>query len=142
MLLTALVSELRRARRAADRDAGLAHAARAEAEAENRMKDEFLGTVSHELRTPLNAILGWVHLIKTDKLDEGTRRRGFESIERNVRLQAQLTGDLLDGSKALTGRLRLDVRAVSLKTVIAEAVSQVSTAATAKDVTLNVMEGQ
>ena len=74
------------------------------------MKDEFLGTISHELRTPLNAVLGWLHLIRTGKLDAATERRGFESIERNVRLQAQLTGDLLDMSKALTGRLQLDMR--------------------------------
>ena len=142
LLLTALVAELRRARSAAERDARLAHAAQLESEAASRMKDEFLGTVSHELRTPLNAVLGWLHLIKTGKLDRQTERRGFESIERNVRLQAQLTGDLLDMSKALTGRLQLEVRPVSLKTVLTEAVSQVSTAATAKDVTLRVSTGQ
>jgi signal transduction histidine kinase len=139
LLLTGLVAELRRARHTAEREAGLANAARAESEAAGRMKDEFLGTISHELRTPLNAVLGWLHLIRTGKLDHETERRGFESIERNVRLQAQLTGDLLDISKALTGRLSLDVRAVSLKTVLSEAVSQVSSAATAKDVSLNVV---
>jgi signal transduction histidine kinase len=142
LLLTALVAELRRARRAAEREAGLAHAARAEAEAASRMKDEFLGTISHELRTPLNVVLGWLQLIRTGKLDQETAERGFESIERNVRLQAQLTGDLLDMSKALTGRLRLDVRAVSLQTVLLEAVSQASSAASAKDVTLNVAAGR
>ncbi len=141
LLLTALVAELRRSRRAAEREASVAQAAQAESEAASRMKDEFLGTLSHELRTPLNAVLGWLHLIKTGKLDKETKRRGFETIERNVRLQAQLTGDLLDVSKALTGRLSLDVRAVSLKTVAAEALSQVSSAATAKDVTLNVTTG-
>jgi signal transduction histidine kinase len=142
LLLMALVAELRRARHSAERDAGLAHAARREAEAASRMKDEFLSTVSHELRTPLNAVLGWLHLIRTGKLDPETERRGFDSIERNVRLQAQLTGDLLDTSKALTGQLRLDVRAVSLTSVLAEALSQVSSAATAKDVTLNVTRGE
>jgi len=141
LLLTGLVAELRRARLTAEREAGLAHAAQKEAEAASRMKDEFLGTVSHELRTPLNAVLGWLHLIRTGKLDEETSRRGFDSIERNVRLQAQLTGDLLDMSKALTGQLRLDVRAVSLSHVLSEAMSQVSSAATAKDVTLNVESG-
>ena len=140
LLLTGLVAELRRARRAAERDARLAHVAQAESEAASRMKDEFLGTISHELRTPLNAVLGWLHLINTGKLDPETQRRGFESIERNVRLQAQLTGDLLDVSKALTGQLRLDVGTVSLKTAVSEAVSQVSSAATAKDVTVNVTE--
>jgi signal transduction histidine kinase/CheY-like chemotaxis protein len=142
LLLTALVAELRRARRAAEREAGLAHAARADAEAASRMKDEFLGTISHELRTPLNAVLGWLHLIRTGKLDQETTARGFESIERNVRLQAQVTGDLLDMSKALTGRLLLDVHAVSLRTVLSEAVSQASGAASARDVTLNVAAGR
>lgn len=141
LMLTAMVAELRRARRSAERDAGLAQAARLESETASRMKDEFLGTISHELRTPLNAVLGWLHLIKTGKLDEDTERRGFESIERNIRLQAQVTGDLLDVSKALTGRLSLDVRPVSLKTILAEAVSQVTSAATAKDVSLNVVTG-
>src|SRR5688572_27810445 len=111
-----------------------------ESEAASLMKDEFLGTISHELRTPLNAVLGWLHLINTGKLDPATERRGFESIERNVRLQAQLTGDLLDVSKALTGRLRLDVATVSLKTAVSEAVSQVFSAANAKDVTVEVTE--
>ena len=138
VLLTALVAELRRARRSAEREAGLAHAARQETEAASRLKDEFLGTISHELRTPLNAVLGWLHLIRTGKLDTATQSRGFESIERNVRLQAQLTSDLLDVSKSLTGRLSIDIRPVSLTSVVAEAMAQVSSAAIAKDVTLNV----
>jgi len=138
LLLTALVAELRRSRRAAEREARLADAARLEGEAANRMKDDFLATISHELRTPLNAVLGWVHLIRTGKLDADTTHRGFESIERNVRLQAQLTADLLDLSKALTGRLRVDSRPVSLKTVVNEAVASVTTAAAAKNVRLRV----
>ena len=80
LLLTGLVAELRRARQAAEREARLANAARAESEAAGRMKDEFLGTISHELRTPLNAVLGWLHLINTGKLDGETEKRGFESI--------------------------------------------------------------
>jgi len=137
LLLTALVAELRRARRSAEREARVAHAARLEGEAANRMKDEFLATISHELRTPLNAVLGWVHLIRTGKLDGVTAQRGFESIERNVRLQAQLTSDLLDISKALTGKLRIDSRPVSLRGIVQEAVTSVSTAAEAKDVRVN-----
>ena len=141
LLLTALVAELRRARRTAEREAGLATAAQAESEAAMRMKDEFLGTISHELRTPLNAVLGWLHLLRTGKLDDVTRRRALEAIERNVRLQAQQTGDLLDVSQALTGRLNIDMGVVSLKTVVIDAVTQVSSAATAKDVTLDVSTG-
>jgi signal transduction histidine kinase/CheY-like chemotaxis protein len=138
ILLTALVAELRRARQSAEREARGAHAARIEAESASRMKDEFLGTISHELRTPLNAVLGWLHLIRTGKLDAPTERRGFDAIERNVRLQAQLTGDLLDVSKSLTGRLNLENAPLSLSRVVAEAVSQVRTAATAKQVTVRV----
>jgi signal transduction histidine kinase len=137
LLLTALVAELRRSRRSAERDARLAHAARLEGEAANRLKDEFLATISHELRTPLNAVLGWVHLIRTGKLDGATAQRGFESIDRNVRLQAQLTSDLLDISKALTGKLRIESRPVSLRAIVQEAVASVSAAAEAKDVRVN-----
>jgi signal transduction histidine kinase/CheY-like chemotaxis protein len=140
VLLTGLVAELRRSRRAAEREARAAHAAREQMEAASHLKDEFLGTISHELRTPLNAVLGWLHLIRTGKLDAATQSRGFESIERNVRLQAQLTGDLLDVSKSLTGRLSIDMRPVSLTSVVAEAAAQVGSAATAKDVTLNVRQ--
>lgn len=138
LLLTAIVAELRRARRAAERDAHIAMVARLDTEAANRMKDEFLATISHELRTPLNAVLGWLHLIRTGKLDEGTEDRGLESIERNVRLQAQFTADLLDISKALTGKLHLDSRPVSLTAAIHEAVSQVATPVSAKAVRLDV----
>jgi signal transduction histidine kinase/CheY-like chemotaxis protein len=125
LLLTALVAELRSARRVAEHEARDAQEARRESEAAGRMKDEFLATISHELRTPLNAVLGWLHLLRTARLDASTASRGLESIERNVRLQAQLTGDLLDISKGLTGQLRLDNRPVSL----AEAARQAATTA-------------
>ena len=139
LLLTALVAELRRSWRAAERQANLANAALEEAEAAGRTKDEFLATISHELRTPLNAVLGWVYLIRTGKLDPTTAARGFEAIDRNVRMQAQLTSDLLDISKSLTGSLRLESGPVSLDNAIAEAVAQVAPAASAKDVQLNVL---
>jgi signal transduction histidine kinase/ActR/RegA family two-component response regulator len=138
LLLTALVAELRRARRVAENAASDAEVARRDVEAASRMKDEFLGTISHELRTPLNAVLGWLHLVRSGKLDRATETRGLEAIERNVRLQAQLTADLLDVSRTLTGRLHLDMAPLSLKWVVEQAVSQVTSAATAKDVTLHV----
>jgi signal transduction histidine kinase/CheY-like chemotaxis protein len=134
LLLTTLVAELRRSQREAEREARIAHAARLDGEAANRLKDEFLATISHELRTPLNAMLGWIHLIRTGKLNPSATQRGFASIERNVRLQAQLTSDLLDISKALTGRLHIDSRPVSLKTVVTEAVASASSGATAKGI--------
>jgi signal transduction histidine kinase len=138
LLLTALLSELRAARRSAEQQATDAQAARREGEAANRMKDEFLATVSHELRTPLNAVLGWVHLLRTGKLDAPTAERGLESIERNVKLQAQLTGDLLDVSKALTGNLQLDAHPISMGDAVHEAAKAVESAARAKGVVLGI----
>ena len=134
LTLAAVVSELRAARRAAEEQAQIAHAARREGETLNRMKDDFLGTVSHELRTPLNAVLGWVHLLRTGKLDQATSIRGLESVERNVRLQAQLTADLLDVSKALTGKLALDSRSTRLAEAARDALVALEAAARAKDV--------
>lgn len=134
LLLTALVSELRRARRVAEQQACDAQEARRESEAVGRLKDEFLATISHELRTPLNSVLGWLHLLRTGKLDTGAVTRGFESIERNVRLQAQLTADLLDVSKVLTGRLRIDTRPSSLAEASRQAVLAAAPAAQAKGV--------
>jgi signal transduction histidine kinase len=138
VLLTALVAELRRSWRAAERQASVAKSALKEAESAGRMKDEFLATISHELRTPLNAVLGWVYLMRTGKLDAGTNARAFESIERNVRTQAQLTSDLLDISKSLTGKLRIESEPVSLIDAVMEAVSQAAPAAAAKDVQLHI----
>ncbi|HEX6975628.1 MAG TPA: hybrid sensor histidine kinase/response regulator [Vicinamibacterales bacterium] len=137
LLLTALVSELRAARRTSEQQARVAQAARREGEAASRMKDEFLATISHELRTPLNAVLGWVHLLRTGKLDQVSAARGLESIERNVRLQAQVTADLLDVSKALTGQLQLESVPTALNEPIQQAVSAISAAAQAKGVSIH-----
>jgi signal transduction histidine kinase len=137
LLLTALVSELRGARRASEHQARVAQAARREGEAANRMKDEFLATISHELRTPLNAVLGWVHLLRTGKLDQVSAARGLESIERNVRLQAQVTADLLDVSRALTGQLQLESSPTSLGDPVLQAVNALGAAARAKAVSIH-----
>jgi signal transduction histidine kinase len=134
LLLTALVSELRRALRVAEQRAKDALEARRESEAAGRMKLEFLATVSHELRTPLNSVLGWLHLLRTGKLDAATETRGLEAVERNVKLQAQLTSDLLDLSKVLTGKLRLDSRPISLADASRHAVMAAAPAAQAKGV--------
>jgi signal transduction histidine kinase len=138
LLLTAVVSELRAARRAAERQTRVAQAARRDGEAANRMKDQFLATVSHELRTPLNAVLGWVHLLRTGKLDRDMSNRGLETIERNVKLQAQLTGDLLEVSKALTGELQLECQPTTIGEAARQAASAAEAAARAKDVSLDV----
>ena len=110
------------------------HAARQEAETANRAKDEFLATVSHELRTPLNAILGWAHMLRANQLDQVTQSRALETIERNAKSQAQLIEDILDVSRIVTGKLRLDVRPVELAPVVEAAIDSVRPAADAKDI--------
>jgi PAS domain S-box-containing protein len=114
-------------------------AARAEAEAANRAKDEFLATVSHELRTPLNAMLGWIYLLRTGKLDPATYERALETIERNTRLQAQLIEDLLDVSRIIAGKLRLNVRPTDVSPVIIAAIESVRLAAEAKGIECRLM---
>ncbi|MCL6751055.1 PAS domain S-box protein [Nostoc sp. CCCryo 231-06] len=108
--------------------------ARAQAETANRIKDEFLAVLSHELRTPLNPILGWAKLLRTRKFDEATRVRALETIERNAKLQTQLIGDLLDVSRILQGKVRLNLYAVDLKIAIASALETVRLAAEAKSI--------
>jgi len=110
--------------------------ARQEAQEANRAKDEFLATLSHELRTPLNAILGWAKLLATGNLDEAGTKRAIEIIDRNTRLQAQLIEDLLDISRVISGKLRLDVREVPVRTVLEAALDSVRHAAEAKRITL------
>ncbi|MEH1810920.1 MAG: PAS domain S-box protein [Nostoc sp.] len=108
--------------------------ARAQAETANRIKDEFLAVLSHELRTPLNPILGWAKLLRTRKFDEATKIRALETIERNAKLQTQLIGDLLDVSRILQGKVRLNLHAVDLKIAIASALETVRLAAEAKSI--------
>ena len=110
--------------------------ARHEAQAANRAKDEFLATLSHELRTPLNAILGWSRLLSSGNLDAEGSRKAIEIIERNTRLQAQLIEDLLDISRIITGKLRLDLRVVPVGEVVDAAVESVRQSAEAKDIEL------
>jgi signal transduction histidine kinase len=110
-----------------------AHVAADEA---NRLKDEFLATVSHELRTPLTAILGWARMLRTMKTSEGTSARALETIERNAGLQARLIDDLLDVSRIITGKLRLEIQTVDLAAVIRAAIDAVSHAASARDIQL------
>ncbi len=91
--------------------------ARAEAEAANRSKDDFLAMVSHELRTPLNAITGWTSMLLSGGLDPGRTRRAYETIDRNARAQAQLIDDLLDIGRITSGRLRLSEGSVDVAAV-------------------------
>lgn len=114
-------------------------AARTEAETANRVKDEFLATVSHELRTPLNAILGWSSMLVSGKLSKADAQNALETITRNARSQAQIIEDILDVSRTVSGKLRLDVRPIDLISVIKAAIDVVSPAATAKGVQLQLL---
>ncbi len=100
----------------------------------NRLKDEFLATVSHELRTPLNAILGWATMLRSKDLDAAMVSRALGTIERNARAQNQLIEDLLDVSRIISGKLRLNVRPVALVSVIDAAIDAVRPAAEAKGI--------
>ena len=107
--------------------------ARAAAEAANRAKDEFLAMLSHELRTPLNAIFGWARMLRTGELEGEAVTRALDVIERNANAQAQLIDDMLDVSRIVTGKLRLDVRPVDLRPVVEAALDAVRPAAEAKE---------
>jgi len=109
----------------------------------NRLKDEFLATLSHELRTPLNAVLGWTRVLRAAPVEARTRERALESIERNARAQARLIEDLLEISRIVTGKLRLQMQDVDLAATIEAAVEVVQPAAAAKRITLDVaLDGQ
>jgi PAS domain S-box-containing protein len=108
--------------------------ARAEAQAASRAKDEFLATISHELRTPLNAILGWSQVLLSGKFHGNDLPRALESIVRNARSQAQLIEDILDVSRIITGRLRLDIRNVDLLGIIGAALDALRHAAESKSI--------
>lgn len=108
--------------------------AREEAERANRIKDEFLAVLSHELRTPLNPILGWVRLLQTGRLDPARTQNALNTIERNAQLQTQLIDDLLDVSRILRGKLKLESAPVNLVTVIEAAIDTVRLAAEAKSI--------
>jgi PAS domain S-box-containing protein len=110
--------------------------ARQEAEALNRTKDQLLATVSHELRTPLNAIFGWAHMIQTAGSDEALRARATSAILRSASAQARLVEDLLDFSRMISGRMRLDFEATDLNAVIEAALETVRPAASAKEIAL------
>ena len=108
--------------------------ARAIAEAANRMKDEFLATLSHELRTPLNAMVGWIQLLRTRKFDETTTAKALETIDRNTKALQQLIEDILDVSRIITGKIRLDFAYIELQPIVESAIETVQNAAQAKNI--------
>ncbi len=107
---------------------------RTKAESANRVKDEFLAVLSHELRSPLNPILGWTKMLRSKRLDAVKTDQALETIERNVKLQAQLIEDLLDVSRILQGKMTLNVAPVNLVATIAAALETVRLAADAKSI--------
>ncbi len=111
--------------------------ARQEAEAANRVKDEFLATLSHELRTPLNSMLGWTQLLRSRKFDEKTTARALETIERNAKLQAQLIEDILDVSRIIRGKLNLNICQVNLIPIVEAAIDTLRLAAVDKEIQLD-----
>ena len=111
-------------------------AARAESEQASRLKDEFLATVSHELRSPLNSILGWSKMLSANRLDEEQSARALEVIYSSAQAQNKLIGDLLDVSRIITGKLRLEVSMVDLIPIIEAAMDVVRPAADAKQIRL------
>ena len=102
----------------------------------NRLKDEFLATVSHELRTPLSAMLSWVWMLRRGGLDAEGAARAIEAIERNVKAQTRIVEDLLDVSRIVTGKLRLDTRLVDLGPIIEMTTDSITPAAEAKGITV------
>ena len=108
----------------------------AAAEEANRLKDEFLAVLSHELRTPLNAILGWARMLRAGTIGPDDVPRALETIERNAQAQAQLIEDLLDVSRIVSGKLRLEMRAIDVGETVSEAMDTVRPTADARGVTL------
>jgi PAS domain S-box-containing protein len=114
-------------------------AARRTAEEANRLKDDFLATVSHELRNPLNSIVGWAGLLSSGKLDPKKTSRAIEAITRAAQAQDQIINDLLDVSRIISGRLRLDIRPLRLVEVLETAIETIRPAAEAKEIRLQVL---
>jgi len=110
--------------------------ARVEAEHLSQLKDEFLATLSHELRTPLNAMLGWSQLLLQGRRDEAMLRRGLETIERNARAQSQLIEDMLDMSRLIAGKIRVEARAVTPAEFVNAALETARPAAIGKQIQL------
>jgi PAS domain S-box-containing protein len=110
--------------------------ARSQAERASRMKDEFLATLSHELRTPLNAVLGWANILRHGNLQGEELEQGLDIIERNARVQARIIEDLLDMSRIISGKVRLDVQWIELSAVLNESIETLRSTAQAKGVYL------
>src|SRR5687767_10704191 len=128
------ITERKRSERERERLLADAHHAREQAEAASRVKDEFLSTLSHEMRTPLTAIVGWIYLLRGGRLDDPARVRALDAIDRNAGAQAQLISDILDLSRIVGARFRLDVRPIEVAPVVAAAIETLMPAANARGI--------
>jgi PAS domain S-box-containing protein len=115
--------------------------ARRAAQRENELKDEFLATLSHELRAPLTPILGWTSVLRSGRIDAASFERGLDVIDRNVKRQVQLVEDLLDVSRIVSGKLRMDLQPLDPRAVVEAGLEAVRPAATAKRIQIDVDYG-
>lgn len=129
-----VAEDLRKSEKERNRLLVLEQDARRNAEEASRAKDEFLAVVSHELRTPLNAIVGWSRMLRSGKLDEKNKEKALETINRNVGLQTRLIEDLLDISRIISGKLKLNVKQVNMVSVVESALDVVMPSAQAKGI--------
>jgi signal transduction histidine kinase/ActR/RegA family two-component response regulator len=134
--LSRYLSELKRGEAEREQILMREKAARAEAEAANRLKDEFLSTLSHELRTPLTSIIGWTSLMRAGHVKGEAQAQALETVERNARTQSRLIDDLLDLSRIISGKLLVETREVDLATVVSDSIEVVRPAANAKGIRL------
>ena len=127
---------LRKKRKALEDALSAERQARQQAEAANRVKDEFLATVSHELRTPLNAMVGWAALLTRHQADEALTRRAASTIERNARAQANIVEDILDVSRIASGGIRITTRPIQITPLIQDALESLRLAAKEKAISV------
>jgi PAS domain S-box-containing protein len=130
------ITDLKRAESQRDDLLQAERAARASAERASLLKDEFLATLSHELRTPLNAVLGWANILRLGKLQGEELKQGLETIERNARAQLEIIEDLLDMSRIISGKVRLDVQRLDISSIVQSAVETARPTAEAKGIRL------
>ena len=133
------ITEIKRAQTERERLLAREEKARAEAEAANRVKDEFLATLSHELRTPLNAIMGWAGMLRSGKLTSEESERAIEIIDRNAKVQSRLIEGVLDVSRIVSGKFQIECRPVQLREVVTAAVDSIRPTADAKSIGLKVV---
>ena len=109
-----------------------------DAQEANRLKDDFLATLSHELRTPLNALLGWAQILRTQLPENAVSRRAIDSIDRNAHAQLVLINDLLDVSRVISGKLRMEQKPVDVAGVVSAAIEAIRPAARGREIELSV----